>query len=463
MFGLDTHIMAVIVVAVFAFITLFLDAVARRIRKANLVAGLIALIGIVAGGILFVYSETISGELLIFDSSIRYLSLLVMSLVVLLLISAIVYTENCDCEFPLFSLLMFSSLGIILIAMSNNLVVLYLSWELMSIPSYALVALNYRVREGAEAAFKYFVYGAISSALILYGISLIFGASGTISIVELSKMDLSSNPIGIWGEIFVIAGIGIKIGIIPLHMWIPDTYDGAPTLIAGYLSAVTKIGAVIALYKIFDVALLSLRSSLIWLIAIFAAITMTFGNIFALGQKNIVRMLAYSSIAHAGYIISIFAVAPESSFSILLLYLTVFSIADLGIFLGAWIYRYYLNAVYLDDFNEISKGAGYLAFAAMIYLLSLTGIPPLSGFAGKFVIFMGLLGSGYLWLAILLAINSAISLGYYGRLIKRMYLDEAKASIEKKSIPKLLFVPITLTLILTIVLGLYPQIIFVLA
>lgn len=257
--------------------------------------------------------------------------------------------------------------------------------------------------------------------------------------------------------IFVTIGFGIKAGIIPFHLWVPDTYDGAYYIVTIYLSTITKVGAFLMFIRIIPIFSGEL-SYIIGLIAL-SAITMTLGNIFAINQKNIIRMLANSSIANTGYILSSLIVVNSIDFNAAFFYLAVLVFMDLGAFLVG-LFREKVKNVYLDDFNGIYKNSKFLSFVSTIFLLALMGIPFLSGFPAKLLILVSLIRNNMLWLGILFVLNSAISLGYYGSLVKRMYFEEpTRGGISfKLSVYEVL--SLIIILLIVVFLGVYPQILY---
>lgn len=410
------------------------------------------------------FAPSAETSLVYFNDFVRYLGLVIFTSSFLISLASIGYAEI-EYYPEYFSLLLASTLGMFLIPMAKNLILLYAGWELMSIPAYVLVALKKEREKAIEATFKYFIFGAISSGLILYGISIFYGATGTLIIQELSKglMTDGWDIIDYIGLITITTGFGIKVGIVPFHMWIPDTYQGGPLTTSTFLTTSSKNAGFGAIMKVLLVGL-SLQTTLLYyrtrvLLAALALITMIGGNLLALAQKNIIRMLAYSSIAHAGYVLVGVTVATSSStrrgVTASLFHLFTYSISDIAAFICAAFFLGAFGLKTIDDYEGIGKRAQFPSFTMGIALLSLAGIPGLAGFASKFTLFFVGIEGGMLWLSIALALNSAFSLGYYGRLVKRMFLHEGSQK-PSSALPKSFIALFLITLVLIVLMGVRP-------
>jgi proton-translocating NADH-quinone oxidoreductase chain N len=331
-----------------------------------------------------------------------------------------------------FSLILFATLGMMVVASAQDLFVLFLGIETASFASYLLAGFR-RDSNGAEAGLKYFVVGSIASGLGLYAISLIYGMTGTTHIASIGA-GLAAGDFGIAATasvVFLLIAFGFKIASIPVHTWAPDVYAGAPVPLVAMLASASKAMGFVALFHVFLVGFGAVTDSWQMTVAVIAAVTMFVGNLVALQQQSIRRMLAYSSIAQAGYLLIALAVATPFAVGAGVFHLMVNAAMKLGAFLmiGG------LLVVGIPDHMEGYKGLGkrtpFMAFALTLFLLSMAGIPPLGGFMSKFFLFSsavdtGLTGAGWLvWLAVLAVINSAISLYYYLRVIRAMYVEEA--------------------------------------
>ncbi len=342
-----------------------------------------------------------------------------------------------------YSLILLSSIGMILIGYSTDFVMLLVSWELMSIPTYALAAFSKKDPISNEAAIKYFLFGALSSAIIILAMGVVYGITGTTnihdSIIGLSNLKASLIPFGLLAVGLFIAGFGFKMGLVPFHMWLPDTYSGAPTTVATLLAAGTKKAGFAAAIKIVIIGMIALNVHWSFALAIIAIFTMTFGNLAALTQKSIPRILAYSSIAQAGYILIGLAVAPYSDHG---LESSLFHIMNHAVMKSAAFVAAAGVIVTIAGYSiEKYKGLGYrmpiTAIAMTISLLALAGVPPLNGFWSKYLLFGAAIDSGHqVWwgpyLAIAGVLNSALSLGYYAWIIRKMYFEEGENRIRQK-------------------------------
>src|SRR5918995_736675 len=306
-----------------------------------------------------------------------------------------------------YSLILLSSIGMVIIAYSTDLVMLLVAWELMSLPTYALAGFSKRDPISNEAAIKYFMFGALSSAIIVLAIGLVYGITGTTNIGDsiraLANLDASLTPIGLLAVALFIAGFGFKMGLVPFHMWLPDAYEGSPATIGALLAAGTKKAGFAAAIRVIVLGMFALNLDWTLTLAIVAVFTMTVGNLAALVQRSVPRILAYSSIAQAGYIMIGIALAPYSDQA---LPGSLFHIMN----------------------HAVMKSAGFIAVAAVA--TALAGVPPLNGFWSKLVLFGAGINSGPIvewgpWLAIAGVLNSALSLGYYAWIMRKMYMEDA--------------------------------------
>ena len=359
-----------------------------------------------------------------------------------------------------YSLLLFATLGMILLAFATDLLLIIIAWELMSLPTYILAGFLKRDPSSSEAAIKYFILGALSSALILYGVSLIFGLSGStnlsVLVESLMNIDPQKHLLAIAALTLLIAGFGLKLSIVPFHMWVPDTYEGAPTPIAALLSAASKkVGFVVAI-RVFLMLMPIFRLELTIALAILALATMTLGNVAALTQRSITRLLAYSSIAQAGYILIGLAAAPTSSLGLVgaLYHILNHAVMKSAAFIAAAIVIYKLATADLESYKGLGRRMPITAFTLTVSLLALAGAPPMNGFWSKLILFSAAIDGGLWWLALAGVLNSALSLGYYAWIIKRMYLDEeAGGSVSEPKAFTSILIASTIFILLS---GIYP-------
>jgi F420H2 dehydrogenase subunit N len=333
-----------------------------------------------------------------------------------------------------YSLILLSSIGMVLIAYSTDFVMLFVSWELMSLPTYALAAFSKRDPISNEAAIKYFMFGALSSGILVLAIGLVYGITGTTNIGEsiraLTSLDQSLIPIGLVATALFVAGFGFKMGLVPFHMWLPDAYEGSPTTISALLAAGTKKAGFAAAIRVVIIGMFALNLDWTVTLAVLAVFTMTLGNLGALIQKSLPRILAYSSIAQAGYILIGMAVAPYSdqALSGSLFHILNHAIMKSTAFIAAAAVATALASYGLEKYRGLGFRMPITAIALTISLLSLAGVPPLIGFWSKLVIFGAAINSSaYVWwgpyLAIAGVLNSALSLGYYAWIIRKMYME----------------------------------------
>lgn len=335
-----------------------------------------------------------------------------------------------------YSLILLSSIGMIMIAYSTDLVMLFVAWELMSIPTYALAGFAKRDPISNEAAIKYFMFGALSSALIVLAIGIVYGITGTTNIGDsiraMTNLDASLVPVGLFAVALFIAGFGFKMGLVPFHMWLPDAYEGSPTTIGALLAAGTKKAGFAAALRVIVLGMFALNMDWTLTLAVVAVFTMTLGNLGALTQRSVPRILAYSSVAQAGYILIGIALAPYSdqALSGSLFHIINHAVMKSAGFIAVAAVGIALSSYALEKYRGLGKRMPITAIALTISLLALAGVPPLNGFWSKLVLFGAAINSGPFvewgpWLAIAGVLNSALSLGYYAWIIRKMYMEDA--------------------------------------
>ncbi|MGC1455944.1 MAG: NADH-quinone oxidoreductase subunit N [Nitrospirota bacterium] len=358
-----------------------------------------------------------------------------------------------------YALMLFATSGMMMMASAGDLITVYLGLELMALSLYILAGFMRRDSRSNEAAIKYLVLGAFSSGIMLYGMSLLYGLSGTTKLpgilAFLHGADLT-NPVLFLSMIMLIVSFGFKVAAVPFHMWVPDVYEGAPTPVTAFMSAGPKVAGFAVLLRIFLYTLEPLHGHSTAILAGLAVLTMAVGNILALSQTNIKRMLAYSSIAHAGYaLVGLAAGGPEGAASVML-YVCIYALMNMGAFgVVIMLRKAGERGEEIADFAGLGKTNKTAAFLMLIFMFSLTGIPPLAGFVGKFYIFKSAVQAGLVWLAVVGVMFSAISAYFYLRVIMVMYMSEPKAPIELSTAPSLaLALAISATAV--IVIGVYP-------
>ncbi len=369
------------------------------------------------------------------------ISLLIVSIMVTA--SSWNYMKNKTNPAAYYSLILLSSIGMILIAYSTDLVMLLVAWELMSIPTYALAAFSKRDPISNEAAIKYFLFGALSSAILVVAIGLVYGITGTTNIGQaiISMINVQQDliPITILALALFIAGFGFKMGLVPFHMWLPDAYEGAPTPIGALLAAGTKKAGFAAAIRVIVLAVFVLHLDWSMTLAIIAVFTMTLGNLGALVQKSVPRILAYSSIAQAGYIMIGLSLAPYSDQALggSLFHIINHAVMKSAAFIAVAAVAITLASYSIEKYRGLAKRMPLTAIALSISLLALAGVPPLNGFWSKLVLFNSAIVTGpEVWwgpyLAIAGVLNSALSLGYYAWIMRKMYMEDSPETSRVK-------------------------------
>jgi NADH-quinone oxidoreductase subunit N len=375
-----------------------------------------------------------------------------------------------------YALLTAAALGMLLMAGASNVLMMYLALELSSLCSYLLTGFTREAPDSSEASLKYVIFGAFSSGLMIYGISIIYGMTGSLDLAGINhalpaviaKGGASTYTLLI-ATILMMAGFGYKISAVPFHFWTPDVYEGAPVTITAFLSVASKAGGFAMMVRFFKVALIDTNApalpagtwatlhGLPWvdIVAVLAVLSMTIGNLTAVWQNNLKRLLAYSSIAHAGFMLMGMVVLSNEGLSAIMLYFMIYLFMNLGAFYAVMLIADKTGSEDIDDYKGIGARAPFLAVALAVFLVSLTGLPPTAGFIGKLYIFAALINHGWVWLAIVGALNSVIALYYYVRIFRNMFLrneEQAGAPIRIGWLPT---VVLLVLLVPTLLFGLY--------
>lgn len=410
------------------------------------------------------------------DGLTVFLSLVILVAAILTVLVSANYIEDLEGKMPLgeyYTLLGFAVLGALLTSSAGDLVMIYVGIELSSLAVYILTAFARRRETSLEGALKYFLLGLFASAILLYGMAWIYGSTGTTDLDEISRnvqgfiagQDGLDTSLAL-GLLLLVVGIGFKVAAVPFHFWTPDAYDGAPTPVTAFMSVVPKAAGVAAGIRLLVQGLAPLRDDWVTLIAILALITMVFGNIVAISQRNVKRMLAYSSIAHTGYILAGLAAyrvsdtftgsdADNQAISSVLYYLLAYTFMNIGAFaVLAWI-QHRGRGMMLEDFSGLAARHPMPAAAMAVFMVSLMGIPPTIGFYAKYYVIVALLNSDLLWLAIAIVVMSAISAFFYLRVVAAMYFSESSDPETDDSNTRLLDVGIFAMVVGVIVLGLF--------
>jgi NADH-quinone oxidoreductase subunit N len=373
-----------------------------------------------------------------------------------------------------FALILLSTIGMMFLVSTGELITLYVALELTTIPLFVLAAYRKDKVQSSEAGMKYLILGAVSSAILLYGISLIYGLTGTTFMTiagkhlleqSISMLVISSeiNMGLVIGMVMMIAGFGFKLALVPFHMWAPDVYEGAPTPVTSFLSVASKGAGVAAFARVFFLVLPSFGD--VWwgmIVAVLAAAAMIIGNITAVMQSNIKRMLAYSSIAHAGYLLIGFVALPQNATdnkygpASIMFYMLAYLFANMGAFACAIAFAKNFGSYEIKDYQGLSKKSPALSILFMIFLLSLAGIPPMVGFFAKYYVFLA--GwTNYSWLVVVGILTSVIALYYYANIIKQMYFNRTETALTEAKFDTPLLITLVLTAAGTILFGMFPE------
>ncbi|HEX7254188.1 MAG TPA: NADH-quinone oxidoreductase subunit N, partial [Thermoanaerobaculia bacterium] len=358
-----------------------------------------------------------------------------------------------------YSLLLFTGVGMFFMVAGSNLISIYVSLELMALASYVLAGYFKGEVRSTEAALKYFILGAFSSGVLLYGLSLIYGVSGKMALTDLAALAASGEGRNLFvlGILLLLAGLLFKTAAVPFHFWTPDVYEGAPTPITAFFSVGPKIAAYAILARIFYVGFPKFHADWGLVVALISAITLVWGNVAALLQTNVKRMLAYSSIAHGGYaLLGVLGFRTEFGLWGILVYLLAYTFMNFGAFaLVILLETKGYSAESVSDFNGLAKRNMPAAITMLVFLLSLAGIPPTAGFLGKYYLFAAAMRAGYAWLAVLAVLASAVSLFYYFRIAAAMFFSDGEGSRLQSSYA--LTAAVSICAVGTIVVGLAPE------
>jgi len=330
-----------------------------------------------------------------------------------------------------YTLALFALLGIMLLISANNLVMIYLGLELTALSSYALVAYDRDSRRGSEAAMKYFVLGSMASGMLLYGMSMIYGATGSLDLATISDAASQANEMGLilgFGLAFLVVGLAFKLGVVPFHMWIPDVYHGAPAGVTLFISSVPKMAAFAMAFRLLQTGLGELHADWQQMLAVLALLSIVLGNLAAIAQSNIKRMLAYSTISHMGFILLGFLPGTAVGYSSALYYVIVYSLMSAAAFgMVILLSSRGVEAETLDDFRGLNQRSSWFAAVMAMVMFSMAGIPVFVGFFAKWLVIQAAIEAGLTWLAITAVVFSVVGAFYYLRVIKLMYFDEPQS------------------------------------
>ncbi len=475
LFAPETAITVTLIAAILA------DLIFRR--KPSVVSALV-LAGFIVTGLLLLGQAGVNASIFSGMIAVDSFAVFFKTIVVLAGILVVVFSmESGELNSPgrklgeYYALLCAAALGMMLMAGASNLLMMYIAIELSSLSSYLLSGYTREAPDSSEASLKYLIYGAVSSGLMLYGISLIYGLSGSLDLGAINRAlpqvlsgggSAASFTLLIAG-ILALAGFGYKISAVPFHFWTPDVYEGAPITITAFLSVASKAGGFAMMIRFFKVTFIDAGAVALpagtwatlqgfhWvdLVAILAVLSMTIGNLVAVWQNNLKRLLAYSSIAHAGYMLTGVVVLSNEGLAAIMVYFGVYLFMNLGAFYCVMLIADKTGSEDIDEYRGIGARSPFLAVALAVFLVSLTGLPPTAGFVGKLYIFAALINSGWTWLAIVAALNSVIALYYYVRIFRNMFLRAEEPSSARITLSGIQNAALLVLLVPTLLLGLY--------
>lgn len=450
-----------------ALVVMVLDLFIKE-REKGLLAWISILglgLGVAEAVLLWGSQEGAFGNTLLLDNFALFFTHIVLAVAALTILSSIYYIRDTGIyEGEFYVLILFATVGMILMVAANDLMVFFLGLETMSVSVYVLTGMWGSSIRASEAAMKYFLIGAFATGFLLYGIALIYGATGSTNLSQITAYLLESPadwPLYLAGGVFLLLiGFAFKVGAVPFHFWVPDVYEGAPTPVTGFMSVAVKAAAFAAWVRILMHELSPLDSEWAYPLKLIAIATMTVGNLLAISQTSVKRMLAYSSIAHAGYVLVALVSGEEWGGPSVLFYLLIYGPMTFGAFavVTALSDKGMMREAY-SDFAGVGFKRPFLGMAMSLFMLSLAGFPPLAGFTGKFYVFRSAVNSGHTDLAIIGVINSLLSVIYYLRVIVMMYMEEGKEGRgEHKSFRQApyLYVAIALAVAGNIYLGILP-------
>lgn len=454
----------IITLSVFGLAILVLDLYIKNkrllayIALAGVVLSLFFAIGKIGSPAVYAYNDTF-----VSDNFAAFFTIIFCIATALTILISINYMEQEGINRgEYYVLLLFSTVGMILMASASDLITVFLGLELMSIALYILAGFNRNKIESTESSLKYFLLGAFATGFLLYGMALTYGAAGTTNLNGIAEAvqgnTLHSKSLLIMGIGLMVIGLGFKVASVPFHMWTPDVYEGAPTAITAFMSVGPKAAGFAAFFRIFFVAFVDVVDHWETIIWVLAAVTMTVGNLSAIVQSNIKRMLAYSSIAHGGYILVALVAANELGSASVLYYMLAYAFMNIGAFTVVIVLgKKGEENLNLEDYAGLASRHPVLAFAMAVFMFSLAGIPPMAGFIGKFYIFSAAVKAGYVGLAIIGVINSVISVYYYLRITVLMYMKDPQREFAPILLSPFVLIALIITVFGTLQMGIFPS------
>jgi len=444
----DWHALApelVMVVAACAVLVVDLF-VPREIRWIAMPLSAAGIFGAIAAVMSLVGEErmTLAGSFEVDGFALLFKGLFALIGLVILGISFHFFREGRYYQGEYYFLLMCGLLGGMVMASSRDLISIFIALELISIPGIVMTALRKGDAKSNESALKFFLFSVLSSAVMLYGMSLVYGVTGATQLNEIADAlaEMGTQPIVTMAVFFIVVGFAFKISAVPFHFWAPDTYEGAPSPVAAFLSTASKIGGFVGLLVLMFVAFPDVADDWRPIFAVLAVLTMTVGNLIALRQTHIIRLLAYSGIAQSGYVLVAFALIEPGAatngqaFQAALIYLAIYGVMDVGAFAAAVAFARRGGSYFIEDYKGLWNRSPVLATMLTVFLVSLAGVPPLAGTWAKLFVFLATLNAEVYWLAAVMGINAVIAAWYYLAVVKRMFFDAAEddAPVEVPSV-----------------------------
>jgi NADH-quinone oxidoreductase subunit N len=469
---IDYHAIAPeIILATTAFVVLVVDLFLRQERKwlamplavAGTAGSLVATLTLIGTD-----RSTFGGSYVIDNFALLFKVFFLAVAIVVLAVSLRYFREGRWYQGEYYFLLLCSFLGMLTMPSSRDLLMLFISLELVSAPGFLLAGFRKSDPRSNEAAIKFFLISVLSTAVMLYGMSLIYGVTGTIRLDGIARSlgtETGASNLALAAILFVVAGFAFKVSAFPFQFWAPDTYEGSPVPVAAFLSVASKAAGFAGLLQIMFVAFLPRADFWAPIFAVLSLFTMTLGNLVALQQQQVVRLLAYSSIAQAGYILLPFALVGVSpavdreAFAAAVLYILIYGVMNLGAFAVVIGMTREAPGVLISDFAGLGQRAGALAFSMTMFLISLAGIPPFAGFWGKFFIFKAAIDAGGAgpWLAVAMVVNSVISLVYYISIVRAMYFEPLAEPVRPVRAPILVTAVVGMAAVVVVAVGIFPQ------
>ena len=454
-----------IIVIATALLVLLLGVLSGPGRKSYL--PYLSLLGVILAGLIAFYywdgHETVSPGMVAVDAFSAYLNLAFLLAAGLSILLSVDYVQRTGLgEGEYYGLLLLSVVGMMFLAGASNLLIVFLGVEILSIPLYVLAGFNHKDPQSGESALKYFLLGAFASGFLLYGIALLYGGTGTTSLPEIAQYLATASQVSsyVWiGMGLVLVGLGFKVALVPFHMWTPDVYQGAPTPVTAFMSVGAKAAGFAALLRILPGALFVQMTGWSWVLAVLAILTMLLGNVAAIAQRNLKRMLAYSSIAHAGYITIGLVAGSVAGIEAILFYLVAYIFMNIGAFAVVAAVsrdRGPGEGESLQDFAGLGKTQPWLAGAMAAFMFSLAGLPPLAGFWGKLYVFAAAVENGWWWLAAIGVVCSVISAYFYLRVVLYMYMREPVGDAVRLAVCLPVAIVLVITVLLTVLIGVLP-------